>query len=587
MSQSTASLYEHPLANVGLHMNNSGTTALYCRLSSDDGREGESNSIINQRKLLQQKAAELGFTKTKIYIDDGITGTTFQRKGFLSMLDDIKKGIISTVIVKDLSRFGRNNPEILYYIETYFPEMGIRFISLGENVDSAEGTNDILPFISIFAEHYAKDISRKVRASKYMKGNSGEPIGLPPYGYKRKSPEENVWIVDEEAAGIVRRIFELYLAGNGVYQIARALTHDEVLSPRYYHESKGNGRGGRRKIGVKPYAWSTNTILKILDNRVYIGDLVNFQTYKPSFKSKKVIKVPEEQRRIFENNHEAIISREIFEKVKQKRAKHEHRKPQKNGRYHIFADLLYCSDCGSKLHLHRYHTTGDEYFSCSNYKGNSTKGTCDTTHHIRVDYLSQVLLFEITKLIYYSKIYTDDFLKIVMDNTLKRMEQDGKNRYKELDKLKAREKQLDILFEKIYEDQALGKVTEERFLKLSRKYEEEQAELTQKIRSLQTEISKEEDHIGTADEFIAIIKKYGDLQELTPEIVRAFISRIDVWNAEKIDGTRTQRLEIHYNCVGNINLPEHEDMPKPQINLRIRKGVVMTYSHSVSANADM
>ncbi len=583
MEQSKASIYEHPMQNMQTYINHNGTAALYCRLSSDDGRDGESNSIVNQRKLLAQKAKELGIEKTKVYVDDGITGTTFQRKGFLAMLDDIKKGLISAVIVKDLSRFGRNNSEILYYVETFFPEHNIRFVSLGESIDSITGTNDVLPFLSMIAEHYAKDISRKVRSVKYMKGNSGEPIGVPPYGYKRKSKDENVWVIDEEATEVVRRIFGLYLAGNGVYQIARILTEEQVLTPTHYWKSKGAGRGGRQRKGQSPCAWGANSIGKILSTQAYVGDVINFQTYKISFKSKKTVHVPKDQQKVFEDVHEPIIDRATFEKVQQKRSRHGRNKPQKNGEYNMFSGLLHCADCDRKLHLHRYNKTGDEYFSCSNYKGNTTKGTCDTTHHIRVDYLSQVILFEITKLVYFSKIYTEDFLRIVMDSTIRRMEQEGKNRHKELEKLKSRETELDVLFERIYEDQALGKVTADRFVKLSRKYEEEQAELTQKIRLLQEEISQEEDHIGTADEFIAVIRKFQDLQELTPEIVQAFIRRIDVWNAEKMNGERVQRLRIHYNCVGAISLPEREDLPEPQIKIAIRKGVVATYSNSCLA----
>ena len=314
-----------------------------------------------------------------------------------------------------------------------------------------------------------------------------------------------------------------------------------------------------------------------------MGDLVNFQTYKISFKSKKTVAVPKEQQKVFPDTHEAIISREDFEKVQRLRAKHGRKRPKQDATYNMFSGLLYCADCDNRLHLHRYNTTGDEYFSCGNYKGNSTKGTCETTHHIRMDYLTAVVAFEISKLIYFSKVYSEDFLKIVMDSTLRRMEQEGRNRHKELDKLKKRERELDILFEKIYEDEALGKISSDRFVKLSQKYEEEQGEITESIRKLQAEISKEEDHLGTADAFISVIRKYRDLQELTPEIVHAFIRRIDVWNAEKENGNRVQRLRIHYNCVGAIELPQKEGLPTPQIKLDIRKGVVATYSNSCLA----
>lgn len=582
MHQSAASMYAHPMQNLQLRSNGNGIAALYCRLSNDDGRDGESCSIQNQRKLLKQKAAELGFQKTKLYIDDGITGTTFQRKGFLSMLDDVKKGLINSVIVKDLSRFGRNTSEILYYVETLFPELGVRFISLNENIDSNTGVNDILPFLSIVAEHYAKDISQKVRSVKYMKGNSGEPIGLPPYGYQRKSKEENFWVIDEEAATVVRQIFSMYLDGDGVFQIAAALKKAKILTPTAYWKSKGIGRGGKRREGLSPYAWEANTVTKILSLQSYVGDVINFKTYKISFKSNKQLPVPKEHQKIFHDVHEPIISREDFEKVQKKREQHGRKKPKKDGELHTFSGLLYCADCGSKLHLHRYSKTGEEYFSCSNYRGNTTKGTCETTHHVRMDYLSQVVLFEISKLIHYARIYSDDFMKIVMDSTIQRMEREGRNRHKELEKLKNREKDLDVLFERIYEDETLGKISADRFMKLSRKYEDEQAEITQKIRRLQREISKEEDHIGTADMFLSVIKKYQNLQTLTPEIAKAFICRIDVWNAEKLGSERRQKLRIHYNCVGNLELPEQADMPKAQIKIDIRKGVAVNYSNSCS-----
>lgn len=584
MNQSKALLYEHPLKGVQILAKENGIAALYCRLSNDDGRDGESYSISNQKQLLKQRAKELGFDKVKIYVDDGITGTTFQRQGFLEMKADIEKGLINAVIVKDLSRFGRNNSEILFYVETFFPENGIRFISLGESIDSITGNIDVLPFLSMFAEHYAKDISRKVRAVKYMKGNSGEPLGLPPYGYKRKSKDENKWVIDDEAADNVRRIFSMYISGYGIYRIAKALTADKVLTPKYYWQSKGVGRGGRSRKDASPYAWGSNTISKILGNQAYVGDLINFQTYKISFKSKKTVNVPKEHQRVFENVHEPIVSREDFEKIQQKRKRHSRNKVQQQGEYNMFSGVLFCADCGCRLHQHRYRSNGDEFFSCSNYKGNSTKGTCLTTHHIRFDYLYQVVLFEITKLIYFSKVYTDDFLRIVMDSALKQMEREGRNRQKELEKLLQRERELDAMFERIYEDEVLGKISQERFVKLSQKYEAEQAELTQKIRLLKAELSKEEDHIGTADEFISIMKRYQNLQELTPEIVKAFVKRIDVWDAQKqAGGERVQRLRITYNCIGNVTLPEHKDMPKPQIKVDIRQGVTATYSNYFTA----
>jgi len=408
MNQSKSFLYEHPMQNLQAVSSEGGTVALYRRLSSEDGRDGDSYSIINQEKLLKQRAKELGFEKVKVYTDDGITGTTFDRKGFNSMLEDIRKGVVNAVIVKDLSRFGRNTSEILYYVELVFPEHGVRFISLNENIDSINGTPDILPFLSVLAEQYAKDISKKVRSVKYMKGNSGEPIGLPPYGYIRKSIEENSWIIDEEAAAVVRRIYAMYLGGCGTHQIARILTDERILTPMEYWKSKGIGRGGKKRKETLPYSWGNNSVATILDNQRYCGDVINFLTYKPSYKSKKTVNVPKEHQKIFKDVHEPIIPRDEFEKVQALRITRNRKRQKSDGSHNMFAGLLYCSECGNKLHQHRYSKTDEEYFNCSNYRGNLLRGTCETTHHIRMDYLSQVVLFEITKLIHFSKIYTDD-----------------------------------------------------------------------------------------------------------------------------------------------------------------------------------
>ena len=556
-------------------------TALYCRLSSDDGRDGESNSIQNQKKLLQKAAKEYGFTKTKFFVDDGISGTTFNRPGFQDMLKGVEAGVIGVIMVKDMSRFGRDYLKVGEYTEIFLPEHGVRFIALNDGVDSAEGDNDFAPFRNIMNEWYAKDISLKIRSVKRMKGNSGEPLSLPPYCYIGV-PSSRFWLLVEEAAEVVRRIYALYLDGYGTYQISKILYQDKVLSPVYYWREKGIGRGGK-KIVKTPYTWNQNTICKILETQEYTGDVINFKTTTISYKNKKRIDLPPEQWKVFQDVHEPIISREQWEQVQKLRAKHIRKKPKANGEISLFSGLLHCADCGSMLHYHKYAKNGIEYYNCSNYKNNSLKGSCTTTHHVRLDFLEQVVLFEIRKLIHFEKLYSDEFIRIVIDETLRRMQKEGRNRQKELDAMLAREKELDTLFEKIYEDNVLGKLSDERYAKMANRYEDEAAELKIKIRELNREIGKEDSHITTADEFLFLIRRYADMDKLTREIVTAFINRIDVYHVEKRGMDSVQRIRIHYNCIGPLALPEKEDLPKPQIKMSIRKGVAVNYSDSRTA----
>lgn len=564
-----------------MNLENEKITALYCRLSSDDGRDGESNSIQNQKKLLQKAAKEYSFSKTKFFVDDGISGTTFNRPGFQEMMKGVENGTIGVIMVKDMSRFGRDYLKVGEYTEIFLPEHGVRFIALNDSVDSAEGDNDFAPFRNIMNEWYAKDISRKIRSVKRMKGNSGEPLSLPPYGYIRDG-DTKFWRVDTEAAEVVRRIYEMYLDGYGTYQISKVLHDGKVLSPVYYWREKGIGRGGR-KVTKTPYTWNQNTICKILETQEYTGDVINFKTTTVSYKNKKRIDLPPEQWKVFPDVHEAIISRETWEETKALRTKKIRKKPKNDGEISLFSGLLFCADCGSRLHYRRYEKNGIGYYNCSNYKNNSLRGTCENTHHVRLDFLEQVVLFEIRKLIHFEKLYSDEFIRIVLDETLRRMQKEGRNRQKELDTLLAREKEIDILFEKIYEDNAMGKLSDERYAKMSGKYEDEAAELKLKIRELNCEIGKEDSHITTADEFLFLIRRFANMEKLSREIVTAFINRIDVYHVEKRGTDRVQRVDIHFNCVGKLTLPEKKDLPKPQIKIGIRKGVAVNYSDSRTA----
>ena len=388
-----------------------GITALYCRLSRDDGAEGESNSIANQKKLLSKYAKEHGFTNTKFYVDDGYTGTNFNRPGFQQMLEDMEMGYISTIIVKDSSRFGRNYLEVGQYTDYYFPEHNIRFIAINDCIDSENGEDDFSAFRNVMNEMYAKDISRKVRSSHRLRGNAGEPLSQPPYGYMKSPDNKKKWIIDEDAAKVVRQIFQWCIEGKGNETIARLLQESEVLIPMAYWQSKGLGRGGK-KTQPNPYKWCKTTIAKILAQQEYCGDILNFKTYSKSYKNKKRLENDRENWAIFKDVHEPIIERAVFEQVQQKRGKMRKRQA-KDGERSMFSGLLVCADCGSNLHFHFNQGNPEiKYFNCSNYKGN--RGTCGSTHYVRVDFLEQVVLGEIRRLTKYAGLYEDDFLKEVI-----------------------------------------------------------------------------------------------------------------------------------------------------------------------------
>lgn len=377
---------------------NIGITAIYCRLSRDDGTETESNSIGNQKKMLTQKAKELGLTNTKYYVDDGYTGTNFNRPAFQELLDDIEMGYISVVIVKDLSRLGRDYVSVGHYTDNYFPEHNIRFIAVNDMVDSDEGENEIAPFKNVMNEMYARDISRKVRSAHRIRGNMGEPLSQPPYGYMKSPENKKKWIIDTEAAEVVRDIYRMCLDGMGNEAIARELQNRQVLIPMAYWQSKGLNRGGK-KTQPNPYKWCKTTIQKILAQQEYCGDVINFKTYSKNFKNKTRIDNPVENWKIFKDVHEPIIDRDTWEMVQKHTARTKRRAPKKeNARKHIFSGLIRCADCGSNMSYHTNTVNKDiHYFSCSNYV-KDTRGTCQTRHYIRADALEQIVIYELKRL---------------------------------------------------------------------------------------------------------------------------------------------------------------------------------------------
>ena len=551
------------------------TAFLYERLSRDDNLEGESYSIGNQKKLLAKVAKEKGYTNLVHFLDDGISGVTMDRPGFVEMIRQLEQGKAAAVFVKDLSRLGRNYIEVGRLTEEFFPDHAIRLVAVSDNIDTAEGENELAPIRNLFNEWYARDISKKRRISNKIKGNAGEPMGQPPYGYIKDPNDPKHWIVDDEAAQVVRRVYSMTLEGFGTEQIATQLEKDGVLTPRAYWLTKGIKRPGKGKQ-QPPTKWNSSTITKILSLQEYCGDILNFKTYSKSYKNKKRIDNDRENWVVFQDVHEAIIERAVYEQVQQKRGKIRKRRTN-NGEHNMFSGLLVCADCGSNLHFHFNQGNPEiKYFNCSNYKGN--RGTCTSTHYVRVDFLEEVVLGEIRRLTKFASLYEDEFVKAVIGHSQQAEQTDRKLKEKELQTLLARDEEVDGLFERIYEDNVSGKLSDDRFAKMSRRYEDEQKELAEKIKKLRSEIEKQSSRFMTTDMFIGLVRKYTRARKLTPRMLNELIEKIEVFNAEKIDGVWEQRLRIHYNCVGTIEIPTVLPLPIPEVSVNTRKGVVVNYA---------
>ena len=551
------------------------TAFLYERLSRDDNLEGESYSIGNQKKLLAKVAKEKGYTNLVHFLDDGISGVTMDRPGFVEMICQLEQGKAAAVFVKDLSRLGRNYIEVGRLTEEFFPDHDIRLVAVSDNIDTAEGENELAPIRNLFNEWYARDISKKRRISNKIKGNAGEPMGQPPYGYIKDPNDSKHWIVDDEAAQVVRRVYSMTLEGFGTEQIAAQLEKDDVLTPRAYWLTKGIKRPGKGKQ-QPPTKWNSSTITKILSLQEYCGDILNFKTYSKSYKNKKRIDNDRENWVVFQDVHEAIIERAVYEQVQQKRGKIRKRRTN-NGEHNMFSGLLVCADCGSNLHFHFNQGNPEiKYFNCSNYKGN--RGTCTSTHYVRVDFLEEVVLGEIRRLTKFASLYEDEFVKAVIGHSQQAEQTDRKLKEKELRTLLARDEELDDLFERIYEDNVSGKLSDDRFAKMSRRYEDEQKELAEKIKKLRSEIEKQSSRSMTTDMFIGLVRKYTRARKLTPRMLNELVEKIEVFNAEKIDGVWEQRLRIHYNCVGTIEIPTVLPLPIPEVSVNTRKGVVVNYA---------
>jgi len=530
-------------------------TALYPRLSHEDELQGESNSISNQKRILETYAKQNGFSNLRWYTDDGYSGANFQRPGFQAMLADIEAGKVGTVIVKDMSRLGRNYLQVGMYTEMIFPQKGVRFIAINDGVDSAQGENDFAPLRNIFNEWLVRDTSKKIKAVKRSKGMSGKPItSKPVYGYLMDEDEN--FIIDEEAAPVVRQIYSLCLAGNGPTKIARMLTEDPP-PPRGTQNARGAAPPRRYHPGYE-CKWATNTVVHLLENREYTGCLVNFKTEKPSYKLKHSIENPPEKQAVFENHHEPIIDRETWERVQELRK--QRKRPNRYDEVGLFSGILFCADCGSVMYQQRYQTDKrkQDCYICGSYK----KRTADcTAHFIRTDLLTAGVLSNLRKVTSYAAKHEARFMKLLIEQN-----EDGDRRRnaakkKELEAAEKRIAELSAIFKRLYEDSVTGRISDERFTELSADYEAEQKELKERAARLREELSKAQEATANAEKFMNVVRRHTTIEELTPTLLREFVEKIVVHESVALDGKRRgklrrQEIEIYYSFVGKVELPD-------------------------------
>ncbi len=539
-------------------------TILYLRLSREDKVQGdikeESNSIVNQKIYLTNYAQKNKFNNVMVFYDDGISGVTFERNDFKKVLRLIELGMVENLIVKDLSRLGREHIRTDTLLEITFPKHNVRFISVNDGIDTGLREDDTIAFRNLTNEWYARDISRKVRSAHRAKSSQGYAIGHPPFGYMYDKDDKKKWIVDPEASEIVKYIYSLRKQGYGLPEIAKTLTRKKILIPSVYAYKKGFRK--MNKIPICEHMWRKENVRVILTNRSYVGDIVNFKTYSRSFKLRERLDNPQEKWEIHENINEAIIERSVWEDIQKTFGDVRYKNP-KHTKKHIFAGLLKCSDCGANLNYkYTHHNPDNHYFSCKNNR--SGEGLCKKTHHIRVDKLTALLTNSLSNIVKFANCFEDDFVKIVMDENYRMVVATQKKNQNELQKLLARDKEIDTLVEKLFEEKVLGNLSAERFAKLSAKYDDEQIELKSKIKNLETIVYEEKSHELNVDAFLQRVHKYSDIEELTSEILHEFIDRVIVHHREQIHGQTVQKVEIYYKMVGKIEIPNMSKKEKEQ-----------------------
>ena len=542
-----------------IHKNNENGVkkdALYCRLSQDDKLQGDSNSIKNQKEILGKYAQEHGFNCPEFYVDDGYSGTTFDRPDFQRLMEDVEAGQVRTLIVKDMSRLGRDYLKVGFYTEITFPEAGIRFIAINDGVDSEIAVeNDFTPFRNIMNEWYAKDTSKKIRAVWKAKGNSGKHLCTnPPFGYLKDKDDKQKWVIDQEAAIVVKEIFHLCMNGYGPTQIARILSERKVDTPLLHAYKLG------RYVPIAksefPELWAEQSVVKILGHFEYQGHTANFKTKKKSYKSKKKLDNDPTEWVIFKNTHEPIIDETTFETVQKIRQAKRHNNQM--GEPSVFSGMLYCADCGKKMYLCRCETMKQkEYFNCSMYRKKKKK-LC-TSHQITVEAVEKLVLCDLQRVTKNAKLYEQEFLESVKKRTAKELAKIQFSCQSVLEDSAKRTSEIDRIIQKLYEDNVSGKISDERFARLSETYETEQKVLRERIESSKKDLAKCKDENDSVSRFMKLIRKYTEITELSADIVREFIDRIIVYQAKKIDGHRKQTIKIVYNFIGEMSPPEKEE----------------------------
>ena len=522
-------------------------TALYERLSRDDELQGDSNSIVNQKSMLEKYANENGFKNLRHFTDDGYSGTNFNRPAWQELISLVDEGTVDTIIVKDMSRIGRNYLEVGMYTEVRFPNSNIRFIAVNNGVDSDNHQdNDFTPFLNIINEFYVKDTSKKIRASAKTKGESGEHLTAnPPYGYLKDPDNPKQWIVDDEAAKVVKRIFNLCLESCGTSQIARILKDDKIETPTAYRIRNG---GKSTRAPENPYAWSARTISFILSRQEYLGHTVNFKTSKPSYKSKKKVLNPPEMWKIFENTHEAIIDEETFNRVQELREKR--RRPTKTGKTNMFSGVAMCADCGGRMcfSTRKNFDETQDYFVC--YTARSKGKEACSTHYIRAAVLEDGTLKNLRLVCLLVSCFEDEIRESVGALRTEEAKKELSGKKKLLQKSENRIAELDRLFKRIYEDNVNGKLSDSRFKTLADDYETEQAELIQKVELLKKEIEDFQEKTDNIELFIRKAKMYNGVEKLTPKVLNDMVKAVYIHAPEKENGVRTQEIEISYNHIG-------------------------------------
>ena len=527
-------------------------TALYCRLSRDDELQGDSNSIKNQKNILLKYATENGFANTEVFADDGYSGTNFERPDWLRLISQVEEGNVGTVIVKDMSRLGRDYLKVGYYTEVLFPGSDVRFIAINNNVDSDnQQDSDFTPFLNIINEWYAKDTSKKIRAVIKAKGQSGKPLCTnPPYGYIKDPEDNNQWIIDEEAAKVVHEAFSLCMKGYGPTQIAREFTKRRIMSPTAHAKANGISKPDNRGHD-DDYIWRGSTVVHMLSRQEYLGHTVNFKTQRKSYKHKKRLDNDPSEWMIFENTHEAIVEEQVFNTVQ--KIRDGRRRVTPLGEMPMLSGMLFCADCGNKLYQvrNRNWTHDKEYFVCATYR--KIKGGC-SSHQIRNVVVEEMLLDSIRKITDYARQHEDEFVQLIAKKTKSDLDKSMRDNKRELEQSQVRIGKLDEIIQRLYEDNIEGKISDERFSKMAANYETEQCTLESRVAELEAAINTGKENSLNADNFITLVKNHTEVKELTAEVIREFVEKIYVHRAVKIDKNKVQCITIVWNCIGEFDI---------------------------------